>query len=629
MTTPIFSHSKVVGVLDRIHARKALQHLGVIGESTRPLSSDTPEVAQLLAESSFAEGVRELADRLGRDYDSVLTEAAGYVREMAATHDATASDAWSKFGDWLLRAYDLFVDEEAVAKLRKLDRKHALVFLPSHRSYLDTWVMPNVLAARGIAPLFGFGGANLNFFPFGTIASRTGIIFIRRATSEIPVYRFALRSFVGQLIRDHANFGWSIEGGRTRTGKLRPPVYGILRYLVDGVESTDGNEVYLVPMSIVYDQLHEVEKMTAEAKGGRKRPEDVRWLIEFARAQRTRLGRAYFDFAEPIPLRARLAELRADQGAAPRAVERVALDVCHRINRVTPVTATAIVSLALLGADRSLTLAEVSSTVRPLAEYVQGRNWPVAGAATPAERSAIRHTLQELVNSGVLSCYEGGHETVWGIAAGKHLVAAFYRNTAIHILVDRAISEVALLATAESTGDRRIAVREEALRLRELLKFDFFFSGRSEFGAELAAELRLLDVQAEEKTEVDPMDLRLRLAQARPHVAHLVLRPFLDAYHVVADGLVRWEDEFDERRFLAECLKVGQQWALQRKVASDESVSLELFKTGLRLAEHRGLLEETTPMLDKRRREFAAEIAASLRLVQVIAEMAQAEDAFI
>ena len=133
-------------------------------------------------------------------------------------------------------------------------------------------LLPEVMLANRLSPALTFGGANLNFFPFGTWAERTGAIFIRRQTKDIPVYRFALRAYAAQLVQNHANLTWSIEGGRTRTGKLRPPVFGILWYITDAVDEIDGPEVYLVPTSIVYDQLHEVEAMTTEAYGAVKRP---------------------------------------------------------------------------------------------------------------------------------------------------------------------------------------------------------------------------------------------------------------------------------------------------------------------------------------------------------------------
>jgi glycerol-3-phosphate O-acyltransferase len=610
-------------VLDRIGARKMLQRAGIVDESATGLASDPEEVSQLLAARWYEERVCGLAATLGRDPDSVRAEAAGYLREMAASVHERSVEAWRGFSRWFMRAYDVLVDDERVAELRKLDRNATLAFAFSHRSYLDAMLLPEAIIANRLKPALTYGGANMNFFPFGTVAKRTGAIFIRRQTRDLPVYRFALRAYTAQLVQNHANLTWSIEGGRTRTGKLRPPVYGILRYISDAVDEIDGPEVYLVPTSIVYDQLHEVGAMTTEAYGGVKPPEDLRFLVRLARQQAQRLGRAYLDFGEPVPLRRRLEELRADASASGNEIERIALDVSHRINRATPVTPTAVVSLALLGADRSLTIGEVMATVRPLASYIAARNWKVAGAADLTNRSTIRWTLHELVASGVVSVYDAGTEPVWGIGEQQHLVAAFYRNTAIHILVDRAIAETALLAATESSADSRATVHDEALRLRELLKFEFLFSARAEFAHDLTDELRLIGAAVDDTAKNwTAADARSLLESADPLLANLVLRPFLDAYHIVADRLAAHEDEsFDEKAFLTECLQIGKQWELQRRIASAESRSMELFKTALRLARHRELFDGDD--IAKRRQQFADEIATAIRRVNKIAELAR------
>ncbi len=622
--------------LGRVRVRKLLQGAGIVDESVTPLSTDPAEVVQLLGAPWYEERLARLAKELGREPDSVRAEAAGYLREMAPSLDERALHAWGGFSRWLMRAYDVLIDEDQIAQLRKLDRKSTLAFAFSHRSYLDGMLLPEVIAAHRLRPALTFGGSNMNFFPLGAWAKRTGTIFIRRQTRDIPVYRFVLRAYTAQLVQNHANLTWSIEGGRTRTGKLRPPVFGILRYITDAVDEIDGPEVYLVPTSIVYDQLHEVEAMTTEAYGAVKRPEDFRFMMRLARQQGQRLGRAYLDFGEPLPLRKRLAELRAldtSESGTGTVIERIALDVEHRINRATPVTPIAVVSLALLGADRSLSISEVLATVRPLASYIAARNWTVAGAADLTNRSTIRWTLHQLVASGVLSVYDAGTEAVWGISAEQHLVAAFYRNTAIHILVDRAIAETALLAaaetaeTAEASEDGSVlpvTVRDEALRLRELLKFEFLFSARAQFEKDLADEVRLIG-PVEDTTKSTAAKVRRLLEQADLLLAHLVLRPFLDAYHIVADRLAAYEDvTFDEAAFLAECLEVGKQWELQRRIASAESRSMELFKTALRLARYRELIDGfDDPAIAERRRQFADEIATAARRVNTIAELAR------
>ncbi|WP_055404085.1 MULTISPECIES: lysophospholipid acyltransferase [unclassified Mycobacterium] len=616
----------------RAGARKLLQRTGLVAESTTPLPTDPAEVAQLLAAPWYDERLRGLADELGRDLADVRAEAASYLREMAPSLDERAVRGWRSFSCWLMRAYDVLVDEDQIAQLRRLDRKATLAFAFSHRSYLDGLLLPEVIQANRLSPALTFGGANLNFFPMGAWAKRTGTIFIRRQTKDIPVYRFVLRAYAAQLVQNHANLTWSIEGGRTRTGKLRPPVYGILRYISDAVDEIDGPEVYLVPTSIVYDQLHEVEAMTTEAYGATKRPEDFRFLIRLARQQGERLGRAYLDFGEPLPLRKRLEELRAEESQTGTEIERIALDVEHRINRATPVTPTAVVSLALLGADRSLSISEVLATVRPLASYIAARNWTVAGAADLTNRSTIRWTLHQLVASGVVSVYDAGTEPVWGIGEDRHLVAAFYRNAAIHIVVDRAIAETALLAAvedAEASVEGLVlpsAVRDEALALRELLKFEFLFSARAQFEKELADEVRLIGRVEDTSKAASAADVRGLLEKADLLLAHLVLRPFLDAYHIVADRLAAYDDEsFDEGAFLAECLEVGKQWELQRRIASAESRSMELFKTALRLARHRELVDGFEDLtIANRRREFADEIATAVRRVNAIAGLAGA-----
>lgn len=613
----------------RSGVRKILQRTGIVDEATTAMATDPEAVTQLLDADWFGDRLDAMAGDLGRDPEDVRIEAAGYLREVAASLDERPVQAWRGFSRWLMRAYDVLVDEDQIAELRSLDRKATLAFAFSHRSYLDGMLLPEEIATHRLSPAMTFGGANLNFFPMGGFAKRTGTIFIRRQTKDIPVYRFVLRAYTAQLVQNHVNLTWSIEGGRTRTGKLRPPVFGILRYLTDAVDEIDGPEVYLVPTSIVYDQLHEVEAMTTEAYGATKRPEDFRFLIRLSRQQGERLGRAYLDFGEPVPLRKRLEELRADPSGTETVVERIALDVEHRINRATPVTPTAVVSLALLGANRSLSISEVLDTVRPLASYIAARNWAVAGAADLTNRSTIRWTLHQMVASGVVSVYDAGTEAVWGIGADQNLVAAFYRNTAIHIMVDRAIAELALLAASECSTDGSVspaAVRDEALRLRELLKFEFLFAGRAQFEMELADEVRLIGPVEDTTKAVSAVQVRQLLASADLLLAHLVLRPFLDAYHLVAERLAALENEaVDEDAFLAECLEVGKQWELQRRIANAESRSMELFKTALRLARHRDLVDGPDQSdLAKRRREFADEVAAATRRVNEIAELARA-----
>jgi glycerol-3-phosphate O-acyltransferase len=229
------------------------------------------------------------------------------------------------------------------------------------------------------------------------------------------------------------------------------------------------------------------------------------------------------------------------------------------------------------------------------------------------------------VSSEVLASYSGGDETVWAVGPDQHLTAAFYRNGAIHTLVVRAIAELTLVAMADAERADADEAFRAALRLRELLKFEFFFSGSSEFRADVEAELALIDPDA--TIDGDPEEAIGWLRSAHLRVSHLVLRPYLEAYWLVAHQLAALDDEeFDEARLLTDCLRVGHQWALQRRLASEESVTLELFRNALSLARHRDLLVSDDPNLTKRRELFAEELRAAVTGTATIAAMEQVSE---
>lgn len=596
-----------------VHIRWAMTWRSDDANTGEPKARDLPIVAELLNDAEFNTATDELAKQLGRTSTDVRVEAAGYLREMAATHQPMVSRHWNRFAAWLVRGYDVVTKDSDLKELRELDRDHTLIFLVSHRSYLDEFALPPRLAEAGITPCFGVAGANLDFFPLGTLARRNGIVHVRRASGDLPVYRTALRAVVGKMVTSGNNLVWSIEGGRSRTGKLRPPRYGLLRYVTDAIESAGAESTLLVPVSIMYDQLpvHEVELMVSESRGGRKQPEDLKWLAEYARRLEARLGRIYLDFGTPVPVLEKLTSLR-DEGLDDRQiVERVALEVCHRINRTTPVTATAAVCVAMLGQDCALTLDEVCETVAPLAAYLTARGWTVAGDENLTDRATVMRTLKSLVDSAVLNCYTGGGETVWRIEPGRHLVAAVYRNSAIHVLLVRAIAEVALLELVQTPDSTNRTAWEAALALRELLKFDFFFAARDEFAKELWDEVAILaGSRHDAATKVDAESAQRWLTLTPLIVAHLVLRPFIDAYRVVAHELATLGTSapYDEVAFYDRCLKLGRQWSLQRRIGSEESISMEMFGTALKMARHRGLLDTEAVDLADRREALVREL---------------------
>jgi glycerol-3-phosphate O-acyltransferase len=296
--------------------------------------------------------------------------------------------------------------------------------------------------------------------------------------------------------------------------------------------------------------------------------------------------------------------------------------VAVRINRVTPVTATALVTLALLGVrDRALTLGQVRGVIEPLRAYLAlggavgpgltERRLPHSGDDLLRTDEGVRRVLGALAQQNVVTIYSGGEEPVYAIERGQHLVAAFYRNSAIHHFVDRAVAELVLLS---EPGDRL----EEAMRLRDQLKFEFFFPDKASYRTELRAELDRLDPG----WETVP-DGRAVLERQQLLVASRVLRSFIDAQLVVAERLAARpaDRQVKEQEFLDECAGVGQQMLLQGRLHGPESLSRELFASAVKLAANLDLIEPGGPELAGRRQEFAAHLHDDVARLIIIDEI--------
>jgi glycerol-3-phosphate O-acyltransferase len=584
---------------------------GVVGERVKVPRHVTGAIE---ASPDFRREVKALADRMECPEEEVHAQAMAAFDGLVAAVDPAAVEVFTgMFRPLHSRAWDVQADTEGLARLRELNRRHPLVFLPSHRSYVDPLVLADVLAEHDFPRNHVLGGDNLNFWPVGPLAKRAGIVFIRRSFGDDQVYKLAVREYFAFLLSKRFNLEWYMEGGRSRTGKLRPPRHGLLRYVADAVERGRVDDVLLVPVSITYDQLREVSLMAAEQGGAAKRGEGLSWLASYAREQlSTPLGTVHVSFAEPLSLAAAL-EAGADPDdpdARRLTLHKVALQVAVGINTVTPATATALVTLALLGVrDRALTLAQVRQVVEPLLGFLDERGLPHSGAALHTFRG-VRQVLGTLAGQGVVTVYDGGEEPVHAIERGQHLVAAFYRNSAIHHFVDRAIAELVMLWDPADRWD-------EAMRLRDQLKFEFFFPERDAYRERIGAELERLDPQWE---DADGRDV---LCRAPLLVAHRVLRSFVDAQLVVAERLAARDPRTPvvEAEFLSECSGVGQQMLLQGRLHGPESLSRELFATALQLARNLDLVDPGREELARRRQEWAAQVRDVVTRVAVIDEL--------
>lgn len=599
--------------------------------------------SEVIKSAAFQRLIDQITDESGRPRANVTEDVADCLAEMCVMPSATQTSqlVWKRLSKFMSRAYRVDVDEAGLKDLRDLGRGASLIFLPNHKSYLDPVILRSTLAKQGFPGNHVLGGDNLAFWPMAPLAKRNGIVFIRREFKEAQTYKKTLRTYLAFLMENNANLEWYIEGGRSRTGKLRPPRYGILSYVVDAFTSAEDETAYCVPVSITYDQQHEIGAISAEEMGAAKSPESVGWLYRYAKDQSRAMGRVHLRFGEPLSIGAAIENVR--QAEALKAEERgesapvdldrysvpkIAFEVCHRINLVTPITPTSLVTFALLdNDDRALTLSEGSAVLRPLLDYIAVRGLPLTSDVEVGEAGGLVKAMESLILEGVVNRYDGGTEPVYSINPDRVHEAGFYRNSIAHHFLTRAMVEVALLKVIEADGDIVEGTWPAVRSLEDLLKYEFFFPSTRELADDVVRETTLVapDWQSE---SWDPAKAYETLRNTPMHVAHRTIGPFLEAYEIVAIRLAERlpSRPVDKKDFIAECIGFAKMRWLQRTLHSPESISKNLFDGALQLAANRKLLEPGGEDLQRRRQEFADELTEAVRLVQEIRRMANAKE---
>src|SRR6266478_1988533 len=148
---------------------------------------------EIVARPAFRGGIARLARRLGRDEAGVARDARRYLREIAARHSPHHLDLAANLIRFMYtQGYGetLHYDRVQLEALAALGQRHPLVFLPTHKSMLDSLVLKYALYEHGLPPNHTAGGINMNFFPMGglmrprAISSSGGASRTTRSTSS-------------------------------------------------------------------------------------------------------------------------------------------------------------------------------------------------------------------------------------------------------------------------------------------------------------------------------------------------------------------------------------------------------------------------------------------------------------
>lgn len=593
--------------------------------ATNQQKNDTARASSLLENPSFLAELEAATADTGKSREQVIK----YARKCLHEIEATPKDSWfpgvARLARFIYtRSYEaeLDINREALDSLRALSEDHLLLFLWSHKSHMDSFVFLLSLYDNHFKPLpLVFAGVNMNFLGFGAMARRVGAIFLRRSFQDDPTYKLVFRHYIDYLIRNRMPLTWSIEGTRSRTGKLSPPKLGILNWVLEACEREDMRDVKLVPVSIAFDRIAEIDDYVALQQGLPKRKESLRWFLNFIFGMKEPYGRIYVRYAEPVSLEDAPQLVSDESGDSdPSLATRLAFEVCTRIEQITPIKSADVLTMVLLAASgRALSLGEIYHQAGDIVSSVKSRGLPVATGFSLENERQVAAALLSMGSSGLIKTFDKGSTKVFYIPEEQQLAAAYYRNTITHFFLAAALGEIALAQCADSIerpGPNML--RQQVEQLRDLFKFEFFFQTKDVLWTEVLEETR----SRYPNWDGGSQSLHRQLRETPPRYGHAILRSIAETYHVVALTLLNeGENEIvDQKKFTGKLLTQGREMLLRRYISGESAISKDLFATGLRLAEHRQLLSGAGEELARNRRVFASDCVETLRAINQLQE---------
>ncbi|RMX64531.1 hypothetical protein KXD40_007881 [Peronospora effusa] len=367
---------------------------------------------------------------------------------------------WLLTKTWRLLFHGLHVDLESLHRVRRVleasEGDVSVVFAPTHKSHLDYLILSYLCFAYGIPLPRIAAGNNLDLPLVGSFLRANGSFFIRRSFRNDHLYKEVLEQYVHELLHDGNPVEVFVEGGRSRHGRVCKPRLGFmsmfLNYVKGGPRSALNDDavendvstkktVLVVPISLDYDKVYEVDGYANQLLGKPKEKESLAVLFRSVRDMFfLRLGHSYVRFGEPVSL--------TETSSLQDSSELVA----ERMQTSGTITSTAIVSALLMWKRAYVTEQILETRTVWLVEELEKRGATVAhvennNIAAHARSILKVHTKPNCVVDPQLQ---------YPVRA---LELGFYRNHLLHIF----LPEMAVIGALDAALRQRSKCKEDHL----------------------------------------------------------------------------------------------------------------------------------------------------------------------
>lgn len=467
---------------------------------TGPVKREPDSIGKLLINDSLVvDTINKLSTEKKESHSFLHRRAEKIIKRMVCNLDYN----YIRFFDITLKAIwkitDIKVEynNEGIEKLKETLRRGPVVLCPMHRSHVDYLIVSQILYNNDIIVPHIAAGDNLAFWPMGHIFRKSGAYFIRRTFKGDDLYISIFKAYMKRLLKDGWTQEFFIEGTRSRTGKTLQPKFGLLTYIVDAYLEGACEDVFFVPISILYEKVIESASYMKELLGKEKAKEDIKGLVKTTGVLTSKYGNIYVQFGEPISLKQFQFERGfegeyKDEDRKKSDILALGYRIAYDINRIATVSPSGLVCAIILSDNRRwFDIDEIEDYAQFLLKIVTHRKDIKIASVLNNLREAIVQTLNRFAQDKSIIAKESMEgKYLYRASENKRFILDYYKNGFIHFTLNISIASTTIL-TFKDYRCTKSEIFERSRRLRDILKNEFIYKVNTDFESEFAESFKL------------------------------------------------------------------------------------------------------------------------------------------
>lgn len=403
------------------------------------------------------------------------------LKEMRAEFSPAYINTMRKFLDKTLpKLYDGIDLHENGLDFRKLVDENCVVLVPNHQSHADYLAINYMVYKNYNFPLYVAGGNNLNIFPIGKIFRKSGCFFIRRSFSSDILYKLTLEAYLFYLLKQGKPIEFFFEGGRSRTGKLLPPRYGLYQMLLEAHrslhDSGDPRKLMFVPVSIAHEYVPETKSLAKELGGAKKKKEGPLQILGLVKLFAYQFGNVHINMGTPIEAEGHLEA--EDRESLKLATQDLAFKCFREVGKNMVITPTSVLATVLLDdPSGALIWSDILTQAKAIINYCEKYSLPFT--KTLKEKSfdkTLERAMDILIGNRKVDLIGQHHDgnTYYSIKKESRSELLYFKNTTLHHFLVPWIINAAWInlfnGNIKSSHDIRLFFLEQ----RDQLKHEFY-----------------------------------------------------------------------------------------------------------------------------------------------------------